>query len=201
MQTKRAFWAVSITSLILVIILLSLKAYYVVIALVAGTLILGYRELWFLMRKRKLPPVDERIRENASKSIRNGFIFFAIASAGLLIVFSLNQNVNPDIVHVIGGLFLSVGLVYMLSYLFYEQSEPKLDEKGLKILKTFLIVAGISLSVFIISVVLHNALSGLFGIEEPVFFSIAVFVSPLAFAVGITGSLAIFIKGLFAKLT
>ena len=89
----------------------------------------------------------------------------------------------------------------MLSYLFYEQAEPKLDEKGLKILKTFLIVAGISLSVFIISVVLHNALSGLFAIEEPVFFSIAVFVSPLAFAVGITGSLAIFIKGLFAKLT
>jgi len=201
MKRKRAFWAVSITSLILVIILLSLKAYYVVIAIVAGTLILGYRELWFLMRKRKLPPVDERIRENASKSIRNGFIFFAIASVGLMIFFSLNQNMNPAIVHVLGGLFLSVGLVYMLSYLFYEQAAPKLDEKRLKMLRTFLLVAGISLGAFIISVVLHNALSGLFGVEEPVFFSIAVFISPLAFAVGIIGSLAIFIKGLITKLT
>jgi len=43
---------------------------------------------------------------------------------------------------------------------------------------------------------LHNAISGLFGIEEPVFFSIAVLVSPLAFAVGLVGSLVFFVKGL-----
>jgi len=63
-------------------------------------------------------------------------------------------------------------------------------------LKIFLVVAGISLGVFIISAFLHNAISGVFGIEEPVFFSIAVLVSPLAFAVGLIGSLVLFVKGL-----
>ena len=63
-------------------------------------------------------------------------------------------------------------------------------------LKIFLLVAGISLGVFIISVFLHNAISGLFKIEEPVFFAIAVFIAPLGMAVGLVGSLVIFIRGL-----
>ena len=78
-------------------------------------------------------------------------------------------------------------------------------------LKTALLVAGISLGVFIISVFLHNAIYGLFihffgedfwnriGVaDEPVFFFMAL-LSVLAFAVGIIGSLVIFIKGLFSK--
>ena len=52
-------------------------------------------------------------------------------------------------------------------------------------IKTFRLIAGISLAAFIISVFLHNAISGLFGIEEPVFFFIAVIIAPLAFAVGL----------------
>ena len=111
MKTKRVFLAVSVAALILVITLVSVRAYYVAIALVAGTLIIGHRELWYFIRRKKLPPLDERVRENASKSVRN----------------------------------------------------------GLKMLKTFLLIAGISLGVFVISVFLHNAMSGLFGIEEPVF--------------------------------
>ena len=66
-------------------------------------------------------------------------------------------------------------------------------------LKTFLLVAGISLGTFIISVFLHNALSGLFGIEEPVFFVIAVFICPLALTVGIIGGLVLFVRGLFGQ--
>jgi len=196
---KKIFLAVSITALILTVILISLKAYYVVVALIAGTLIIGYREFWSLIRRRKLPPVDERVRENVGKSVRNGFIFFAVATAYLMLFFTINQSINPDMVHVMGGLLLSGGIVYLLSYLFYEQAEPKLDERGLRMLKAFLLVAGISLGAFIISVFLHNVISGLFGTEEPVFFCIAVFVSPLALAVGIVGSLAIFIKGLSGK--
>ncbi len=76
-------------------------------------------------------------------------------------------------------------------------------------LKTFLLVAGIALAAFIISFFLHNAIYGLFihffgadfwdriGLgDEPVFFVIAVIICPLAFAVGIIGSLVIFVKGL-----
>ncbi len=78
-------------------------------------------------------------------------------------------------------------------------------------LKTFLLVAGISLGAFIISVFLHNAIYGLFihffgtdfwdrvGLgDEPVFFFIAI-ISVLSFVVGLIGSLVMFIKGLFSK--
>jgi len=79
MKMKRVFLAVSIVALILVITLISLRAYYVVIALIAGTLIIGHRGLWSLIKREKLPAIDERVRENVGKSVRNGFIFFAIA--------------------------------------------------------------------------------------------------------------------------
>jgi len=199
MKTKRVLLAVSITALIVTIILISLRAYYVTVALIVGILLIGHRELWSLIRRRELPPIDERVRENTSKAVRNGFIFFTIASAFLMLFFSVNLSVSPDIIHVLGGLFLSAGMVYLLSYLFYDQAEPKLDERGLNMLKTFLLVAGTSLGAFIISVLLHNAISGLFEIKEPVFFCIAVFICPLAFAVGIIGSLVMFIKGLLSS--
>lgn len=211
MKTKRVFLVVFITALIVTVILISLKAYYVAIAIVVGTLLMGHRELWSLLRKRKLPPIDERVRENTSKSIRNGFIFFAIATAFLMLPFSVKLVEAPDTVHVLGGLFISAGAVYLLSYLFYDRVKPKLEARGLKMLKTFLLVAGISLAAFIISVFLHNAIYGLFihflgadfwdrvGLgDEPVFFFIAL-ISALSFAVGIVGSLVLFIKGLFGK--
>jgi hypothetical protein len=201
MRTKKLFISVSIAALIAIIILISLKAYYVVIALVIGTLLLGHRELWCWLRKRKIPPIDERIQANFNKSVRNGFIFFAIATAFLMLFFSINvtyiKSVEP--VHIMSGLFLGGGLVYLLSYLFYDWAEPKMEAKGLKMLKTFLLVAGISLGAFIVSAFLHNALSALFKVEEPVFFVIAVIIAPLGLAVGIVGSLALFIKGLLMK--
>jgi len=213
-KTRRLFLVVSIVALVLALILISQRAYYVAVALVAGTLIIGHRELWYLIRGKKMPVLDERVRENVSKSLRNGFVFFAVASAFLMLFFSLNRTADPEIVHVLGGLFLSAGAVYLLSYLFYNQAEPGLGEKGLKMLKRFLLVAGISLGAFIISFVLHNAIYGLFihffgadfwdriGMsDEPVFFFMAVIICPLAFAVGLIGSLVIFIKGLFSKVS
>ena len=211
MKAKRLLLAVSITALIVTVILISLEAYYVAIALIAGALIIGHRELWSLLRRRKLPPIDERVRENISKSVRNGFIFFALASAFLMLPFSVHLIETPDTIHVLGGLFLSGGTVYLLSYLFYDRAEPRLGERGLRMLKIFLLVAGISLGAFIISVFLHNAIYGLFIVwfgedfwdrigvgDEPVFFFISL-LSVLALAVGIIGSLVMFIKGLFSK--
>ena len=211
MKTKRLFLAVFITALIVAIILISLKAYYVTIALIAGTVIMGHRELWSLIIRRKLPPVDERVRENVSKSVRNGFIFFAIALAFLMLPFSVRIIETPDTVHVLGGLFVSGGMVYLLSYLFYDRVALGLGERGLRMLRIFLLVAGISLGAFIISVVLHNAIYGLFIVwfgegfwdrigvgDEPVFFFIAL-LSVVTLAVGLIGSLVIFIKGLFSK--
>jgi hypothetical protein len=199
MKTRRAFLAVSITALILTILLISLQAYYVVVALVAGLLIIGHREIWSLIRNGKLPPVDERVRQSSVKAVRNGFIFFAIATAFLMLAFTVNKTAEPDIVNILGGLFFSAGVVYILSYFYYDRAEPSLGERGLKLMKTFLLLAGISLGAFIISVFLHNVVSGLLGIDEPVFFIIAIIISPLALAVGLIGSLVLFIKGLISK--
>lgn len=211
MKTRRALIAVSIVALIVTIMLISLRAYYVAIALVVGALLIGHREFWSLIRRRKLPPIDERVRENTNKSVRNGFIFFAITTAFLMLPFSIRIIETPNTVHVLGGLFLSGGAVYLFSYLFYGRVKPKLDEGRLKMLKIFLLVAGISLGAFIISVFLHDAIYGLFihflgedfweriGIgDEPVFFIIAL-LSVVAFTVGLIGSLVMFIKGLFSK--
>jgi uncharacterized membrane protein len=199
MKTKRAFLAVSITALIVAVLLISLEAYYVVVALVAGLLIIGHREIWSLLRYRKMPPVDERVRQSSGRAVRNGFVFYAIATAFLMLVFTLNKTVSPDIVNVLGGLFFSAGVVYILSYFYYDRAEPNLGERGVKMMKRFLLLAGIALGSFVISFFLHNFISGLLGVEEPVFFIIAVIVSPLALAVGLISALVLFIKGLVSK--
>ena len=203
--------AVSITALIVAIVLISLEAYYVVVAFVVGIILMGHRELWSLIRRKKLPPIDERVRENTGRSIRNGFIFFVIVTAFLMLPFSVRLVETPDTVHVLSGLFVSAGAVYMFSYLYYDRIEPKRDKGGFKLLRIFMLVAGISLGAFIISVFLHNAIYGIFihffgadfwdkaGLgDEPVFFFIAI-ISAGSFAVGVIGSLVLFIKGLFSK--
>jgi hypothetical protein len=78
--------------------------------------------------------------------------------------------------------------------IFHDQMEPKLAERRLKRLKTFLLVAGISLAVGIVGVILHNAIYGLSEIEEPVSFFIAI--SALwVFIIATIGGLVIFLKG------
>jgi hypothetical protein len=42
---------------------------------------------------------------------------------------------------------------------------------------------------FFVFVILHNLVSGLLGIEEPVFFLLAVFACPLGFLIGVGGSI------------
>ena len=78
--------------------------------------------------------------------------------------------------------------------IFHDQMEPKLAERRLKRLKVFLLVAGISLAVGIVGVILHNAIYGLSGVEEPVFFVIAL-VGLYVFVIATIGGLVIFIKG------
>lgn len=152
-----------------------------------------------------MPPFDERVRENTSKSVRNGFIFFVVAVALLMLPFSVKLIEEPDTVQVLGALFIAAGAVYLLSYFYYDRVETGLNEGSLKLFKTFILIAGISLGTAIISIFLHNAISGLVmhfsgrEFEEPVFFIIATIICPLGFAVGFIGGLVIYIKGLFRK--
>jgi len=201
MKMRRALLAVWILAVILVVLLVSLREYYFAIVLAVGAVILTRRELWYLFKNRKLPLFDERVRENMGKSARNGFIFFIVASISLMLGFNINLTyiVDRNPVHIMSGLFLTGGLVYLLSYIFYDRVEAKLDEKELKRLKTFLQVAGIAAGAFVSSFILHNVVSAILGFEEPVFFIIAVILSPGAIAVGLIGSLVIFAKGLLRR--
>lgn len=204
MRTKKVFWAVAITALVVAIILISLEAYYVVVAFLVGLLLMGHRELWSLLRRRKMPPIDERVKENTSKSVRNGFIFFTVATAFLMLPFSVRLVEKPDTVQVLGALFIAAGVVYLFSYLYYERVEPRLDERSMKLFKTFILIAGISLGALVISIFLHNAISALVmhflgsEFEEPVFFIVATIICPLGLAVGVIGSLVMYFKGLFS---
>ena len=205
MRAKKVFWAVTIVALVVAVILISLEAYYVVVVFLMGLLLMGYREIWSLLRRRKMPPIDERVRENTARAVRNGFIFFVVATALLMLPFSVRLVEGPDTVQVLGGLFIAAGAVYLLSYLYYDRVEAGLSEGNLKLFRTFTLIAGISLGVAVISIFLHNAIYALImhfwgaDFEEPVFFIMATIVSPLGFAIGFIGSLVIYIKGLFSR--
>ncbi len=67
-------------------------------------------------------------------------------------------------------------------------------EKAQGILKIFLILTGASTVGWPVSVLLHNVVSGLFNIEEPVFFIMALFVCPTGFLVGAVGTIVLAIK-------
>ena len=91
-----------------------------------------------------------------------------------------------------------VYLVWMVrkkkATLFHDQMEPKTAERRYKMLKAFLLVAGISFAVFIVGTILHNAIYGLSGIEELVFFFIAL-AGLYLFDIATIGGLVIFLKG------
>ena len=78
--------------------------------------------------------------------------------------------------------------------IFHDQMERKLAESRYKRLKVFLLVAGISLVVFIVGVIVHNVIYGLADVEEPVAFSIVV-LSFWTFFIATITSLVIFLKG------
>jgi hypothetical protein len=61
-------------------------------------------------------------------------------------------------------------------------------------LKRFLLLTGASAVGFAVSGLLHNAVGGLFGVEEPFFFIMAVFVCQPGFLVGAIGSIVLLIK-------
>lgn len=198
-MVKKLFWTVLIITLVITVLLIAVEQYYVAIALFLGIIIMWHREIWSLITRRRMPPVDERVKENTNRAIRNGFIYFAVATAFLMMPFGEVVTDRLDTSHTLGALFLSSGLVYMLSYIFYDRAGLEMPPERMKLLKKFLIVSVMSLPLFLIGVFMHSALSALFNCEEPVFFVIAVIVAPLVLVVGLLGSLVLFFMGLFGR--
>lgn len=198
-MAKKLLWITLIVTLVITVLLIAVEQYYVAVALFLGIIIMRHREIWSLLTTRHMPPVDERVKENTSRAIRNGFVYFAIATAFLMMPFGEVVTDRFDTTHILGALFLSTGLVYMLSYLFYDRSGLEIDSKRRKLIKTFLVLAALSLPTFIIGFFMHNLISAVFDIEEPVFFVIAVIIAPLVLAVGLLGSLVLVIMGIVGR--
>ncbi len=196
---KKVSWGIFIAALVITLLLISLEQYYVAVSLVVGTVIMRHRELWSLVVRRRMPPVDERVRGNTNKAVRNGFVFLAGLTAFLMLPLGRIFTTDLDTQFVLAGMFLATGLVYLLSYVYYDRAAPKMSRWRLERLRWFLTLGGVSIGVFIIAVFLHNVISGLSGFEEPVFFIVAVILAPLALAVSIIGSLVLFIMGLAAR--
>lgn len=191
MRTKKILTGVFITALVVGIALIAMRSYYVGIAIIAGMLLIGYREIWSLITTRRLPPLDERIRENTNKSVRNGFVFLMLVLGYLMMPFSARLVEGDNTSIVLGGLLMSGGLVYCLSYIFYDRVEPKFSVRRFKILKSFLFAIALSIALYILGGLFHNVVFSIFEIEEPVFFTIAM--------LGILGCLVMFVYGLFMK--
>jgi small-conductance mechanosensitive channel len=198
MRTRKILTGVFITALVVAIAFIAMRSYYVGVAVIAWMILIGYREIWSLITTRKLPPLDERIRENTNKSVRNGFVFLMLVLGYLMMPFSVRLVDGGNISIVLGGLLMSGGLVYCLSYIFYDRVEPKLSSRRSKILKGFLFTIAISIALYILGGLLHNVVFAIFDIEEPVFFTVAL-LGIAGVAVGIIGCLVMFVHGLVTK--
>ena len=131
--------------------------------------------------------------------IRNILIGLVVVGVGMVIagaILGQPRFITFGIMIVAAG--WGIYLVWMVrkkkTSLFHNQLEPESAERRYKILKAFLLVAGISLAVGIVGVILHNALYGLLEREEPISFGIGL-VGLFVFFIAIIGSLVVYITG------
>lgn len=198
MKTKVALILYAAISLLGLLVLLARENILVVLALAAGFLLLGHREIWSLVRHGRLPVIDERVKDNLSGAMRLTGIFFFITSILLLVLlrFDVFENVSKELI--ISGEFVVIGIAYLISYYYYDRVRPNLGRQALRWLKGLLVAAGLSISTAALSVALHNLISSWAGTEEGVFFILGLIVAPACFAISLLGSLGIYLKGLFS---
>ena len=117
---------------------------------------------------------------------------------GTIVIFGIAAAIFMNML-VAGALIVVwIYLVWMVREkkisLFHDQVEPKIAERRLKMLKAFLLVAGISFAVAIVGIIGHNVIYGLTKVEEPVFFIIAL-AGLYLFDIATISGLVIFLKG------
>ena len=91
--------------------------------------------------------------------------------------------------------WIYLGVMYRKRKLvFHEEIEPGLVKKQLKRLKILTIVAGISFTIAIVGIIMHNVRSGLLETEESLYFFIGMAASYIC-VLASGGGLVLFIKG------
>jgi hypothetical protein len=196
MKIKWVLIVYAVVSVLALMLLLSRENVFVVAALVIGFILLGHRELWSLVRHRRLPVIDERVRTNLTSAFRLTAIFFFIASVVLILLLHFNVFKNVPASVLVSALLVIVGLIYVITYHFYDRVYPSLGVRAVRWLKICLIIAGFSVSTIALSIVLHNLVSSWIGFDEGFFFVLGLLVAPAVLAISLLGSLGIYINGL-----
>jgi hypothetical protein len=196
LKTRIILIVYSVISILVLMLLLSRENVYIVLALILGILLLWHREIWSLIRYRRLPVMDERVQYNLAGALQIAGVFFFIISIVLILL--LRFNIFRDITAglIISGQLVLVGLVYLIGYHYYDRVRPSLGERSMRWLKICLITAGLSLSNIALSIALHNMISAWFGFEEAFFFIVGLLVAPAVLVISLLGSLALYIMGL-----
>lgn len=197
MKMKLILIIYSSISLLGLLLLLSRENIIVVAALFLSLLLLWYRELWSLIRYRRLPVIDERVRENLTGAARITGAFFFIASLVIVLLLRFNVFKNISTLVVVSGLLVTVSLVYPIAYLYYDRVLPNLDGRALRWLRIFLFSAGLSLSTIAFCIAAHSLMAFLFHIEEAFFFILGLLVAPAIFVISLLCGIFIYFLGLF----
>lgn len=123
-------------------------------------------------------------------------IFWALV--GVFVVIVIDMPISMLIpalkIYMLPLMFISWIAFFVLGLALIVLIVKKKVEGPQGLLKKFLLLTGASAVGFFPFVLLHNAVYGLFGVEEPFFFTLAVFVCPLGFLVGATGTIVLFLK-------
>jgi heme/copper-type cytochrome/quinol oxidase subunit 4 len=199
MKNKTVFLSLLVTSVIIIAVLIVAKIYYAAIAVFIAWLIINYREIWSLIRHRKLLPVDERMRESMSKALRNSFIFFGLVAIFTIFTYATvpQDLLRPDLEIYLAVLLAFAGILYMLSYLYYDRIEAHLSSKESGFLKATLPAGGIAFLIFFFNTFYAGSIYP--SMEWLAFHRIMLIGSALIFAIAIVGNLTIFLKTLISK--
>ena len=123
-------------------------------------------------------------------------IFWALV--GVFVVIVIDMPISMLIpalkVYLLPLVFISWVAFFILGLALIVSIKKKKVEGLQGWLKKFLLLTGASAVGFLVFVILHNAVYGLFGVEEPFFFILAVIVCPLGFLVGAIGTVVLLKK-------
>ncbi len=118
---------------------------------------------------------------------------------GIIVVFGIAAAIFMPMLAAGAGIVVWIYLVFMVrkekTNIFHDQIEPKLAERRYKMLKTFLLVGGISLAVAIVGVILHGVLGALLEIEEELVSFFIAISAIWVFFIATIGGLVTFLKG------
>lgn len=199
MKARYFLIAYAVISILVLLLLLSRENLYVVGGLVLGALLLGHREIWSLIRRRRMPVIDERVKENLTNALRLTGAFFFIGTVVLLLSMRFDVFEDTPAALIISGQLVLVGFVYTIAYHYYDRVRPALGPRAMRWLKVCLATAGLCLGTIALGIVLHNFVSMWIGTEEGFFFILAIIVAPAVLVLSLLAVLVIFFKGLWAS--